>query len=122
MNTNISLNFTAANLSEFQAALEMLQAANLPAAVTVVPGVVVPGKGPNEIALNGAGKRIRFSSQMAEEHGTKENYCAALLREMNLPVPSASVESGEAETGETYEPGEIPAPGDAWGEYSAEEE
>ena len=125
MNSNISLSFVASSLEEFRDALAMLQAAGVSSPnVTVAPGAVVPGKGPNEIALNAAGKRIRFSSQMAAKYGTAENYCAALLREMNLPVPSASVENetAENEAGETYEPGEIPEPGDAWGEYSADEE
>ena len=119
MNANISLSYVATTLVDFEAAMALLSALNVQPVVTVgqaPQGAPVSAKGPNETALNAAGQRVRYTVQAAAEHGSKEAYCAAKLRELNLPVPSDAVaqQEEEADHGEAYEPGEIPNAADAW--------
>jgi hypothetical protein len=122
MNHIVNISFVAASIAELGQALDLLKAAGVAPVASIVPPAAPPDKrGPNEAAYNTLGRRIRFTTQMESEHGTREAYVATLLRELGQPVPSDSLTVSESssvewsapeEKGETYTPAAIPEPED----------
>lgn len=120
MQSSAALSYVAPDLDSFEKALLLLKAAGVPCSASVsqsapatLPAPSKPAKGPLETQWEAfSGKGIKFTEGIAREHGTREAYCAARLREAGqLPVSVPYAEfSAEEERGETYSPGEIGEP------------
>lgn len=102
---NVSLSFIAPDVTSFIAAVDAMASRGIPtASATVSAPATLParpqaatdsGKGRYETLLNAQGKRIRFTDQAEAEHGTREAYCLALLKN---DYPNALAVSVEPDT------------------------
>ena len=113
---NVNLNINVSSVHELKECLALLSTHDVTLAASAAPAV--SDKGPLETKLNELGRRIKFTEKAAATYGTREGYCAALLKEMGVSIAEPELDATESqERGATHDAGQLAEPDELLSAY-----